>query len=280
MQYYRGKRVIVTGGSAGIGRATAVRLASAGAHVVVAARGQSRLDETVQAMREANGSVTVGSVSVDVTDPSAVEAAIADGVAQLGGLDILVCNSGYAHTGPVHEVPADDFTSLLNVNYLGHVHTVRSAVPHLIESKGDICLVSSMLGFMSLWGYGAYSASKYAITGFAEALRQEMTLHDVRVTLFYPPTTKTPGLEKENEDKHPMLWALESESGWNKVYTADEVASGLLKAIPSRRFHTCVGLDSWILYTAARYLPGFTRWMSDIELRKAARKVSERSAAS
>lgn len=275
MRDYRGKKVFITGGSAGIGRAAARRLAAAGASVVVCARGQERLDETVAELQELSAGQPVGAVSADVTDSQAMRAAADRARELMGGVDLLICNSGFARTGPVHEVPEEDFARLMEVNYLGHVHAVRAFIPGFVEQgSGEICLVTSMLGFMSLWGYGAYSASKYAIVGLAEALRQEMRLHGVGVTIFYPPTTETPGLEEENKDKHPMLWALESESGWNKVYTADAVAEALLRAIPSRRFHTYVGWDSWLIYTAARYLPGFTRWMSDRELAAAARKTA------
>jgi 3-dehydrosphinganine reductase len=276
MSSYSGRKAFITGGSAGIGRAAAEQLARQGASVVIAARGQGRIDETVAAMKAVGApGATFGGVSVDVTDADGMKAAAAEAIALMGGVDLLICNSGYAVTGPMAEVPDSDFRAMMDVNYLGHVFTVRAFIPHFTEQKrGDICLVTSMLGFTSLWGYGAYSASKFAIVGLAEALRQEMKLVHVDVTVFYPPTTKTPGLEKENEDKHPILWALESESGWNKVYEADEVATVLLQGIRKKRFHSYVGWDTWVIYTAARHLPGFTRWMSDIELKKAAAKVA------
>ncbi len=280
MSFYDNKNVLIVGGSAGIGRAAAIQMVREGAHVFVAARGQQRLDETVDLLRAARRreDQRVGSVSMDVTDADAVRAGAATVLEALAGLDVLVCNSGYATTGCVHSVTDASFDDMMGVNYLGHVNVVRAFADTFITQKsGDICLVSSMLGFMGLYGYGAYSASKFAIVGFAEALRQEMMIHDVRVTLLYPPTTDTPGLKKENETKPPVVWALEADSGWNKTYTADEVATVLLKAIQRGRFSNVVGWDSKLIYALNRYLPGLTRYISDDELRKAFKKVEAQS---
>jgi NAD(P)-dependent dehydrogenase (short-subunit alcohol dehydrogenase family) len=275
MSFYQGKKVLIVGGSAGIGQAAALEMVRQGAHVYVAARGQERLDETVEQLKGARSEQqTVGCVSMDVTDSAAVRKAAGTVLDGLGGLDILVCNSGYATTGCVHSVADEDFDAMLAVNYLGHVNVVRAFAQHFIDQqRGDICLVSSMLGFMGLYGYGAYSASKFAIVGFAEALRQEMMMNKVRVTLLYPPTTDTPGLKKENESKPPVVWALESDSGWNKTYTAAQVAEVLLKSIRKGRFENMVGWDSRLIYSLNRYLPGLTRYLADDELKKAFKKV-------
>jgi 3-dehydrosphinganine reductase len=276
MSFYQGKKVLIVGGSAGIGRASAVEMVRQGAHVYVAARGQGRLDETVELLKGARSSdqQKVGSVSMDVTDIAVVRAAASKVLDGLGGLDILICNSGYATTGCVHSVADEEFDAMMSVNYMGHVNVVRAFAQHFIDQKsGDICLVSSMLGFMGLYGYSAYAASKFAIVGFAEALRQEMMIHDVRVTVLYPPTTDTPGLEKENESKPPVVWALEADSGWNKTYTAEEVALVLLKSVRKGRFENMVGWDSKLIYNLNRHLPGLTRYLADDELKKAFKKV-------
>lgn len=275
MGFYTGKKVLIIGGSKGIGRSTAELLAAEGAHVYVAARGQGALDETVEAMKaRASGSPTLGSVSFDVTDRAAVATACATVLEGLGGLDVLICNSGFAHTGKVTEVEAEVYDQMMAVNYMGHVNVVRELAPHFAkQGSGHICLVSSMLGFMGLYGYGAYAASKFAIVGFAEALRQEMLLHDVGVTVFYPPTTETPGLEKENETKPPEVWALEADSGWNKTYTSNEVAKGLLASVQKGRFDAVVGMDSKLIFTVNRLLPGISRYFADQELKTAIKKV-------
>jgi len=277
MKGYINKRVLISGGSKGIGRALAVQLASAGAHVVVTARGQAALDETVEAMRAcAAADRVLDSISMDVTDSDAVAKGCAEAIERLGGLDVVICNTGAAQTGAVADVSAESFEQMMQLNFLGHVRVVQAVQGTLAEQgSGHICLVSSMLGFLGLYGYSAYSASKFAIVGFAQALRQEMALSGVGVSVFYPPTTETPGLEEENKSKPPVVWALESDSGWNKIYTSDDVAKGILRHIRTGRFEGVIGADSKLIYGLARYLPGLTRYFADQDLKKAFNKVSK-----
>jgi 3-dehydrosphinganine reductase len=276
MGIYDGKRVFITGGSCGIGLAAALRLVRAGAHVAIAARGKERREQALAEMRAARlrQDQILLAKPLDVTDRQAVQRAATEVLSELGGVDVLVANSGSASPGWVHEIADSVFDEQIRVNYLGHVNVVRAFLPHMMaEKRGHICLVSSMLGFMGSFGYSAYCASKYAVAGFAEALRHELLPHGIRVTLFYPPTTKTPGLEHEAQTKPKAVWLYESDSGFNKVYQVDEVAQELLASIEKGRFESMVGLDSRFLFFMFRHFPRFTRWMSDGELKKAVRKA-------
>ena len=270
----QGKRVYITGGSQGIGKAAAIELARAGAHVIIGARNPAHLEETVEAMRAAGRQgQTLDSVVVDVTDPSAVRDTSAKVLEQLGGLDLLICNQGYAHTGYVHELDDEHFDAMMQTNYLGHVRVTRAFLPHFMEQRsGRICLVSSMLGFMGLFGYAAYSASKHAIAGYARCLRQDLLPYGVGVTVFYPPTTDTPGLEKENAIKPPETWALESSS---RKFSPDEVAHSMLRSVERGRFEAVAGLDSWGIWMACRYAPWLVHWFTDSDLRKFLRKKEQ-----
>ena len=280
MSYYTGKTVVVTGGSAGIGKAIALELARSGASVVVTARGETALSATVEELQAAGSAdATFGYAAFDVSDAEAAQRGIAEAIDQLGHIDILVCNSGFARCGTAWDLDSQTFKSLYDVNFLGHVHVVQAVAPHMRErGDGDICLLSSMLGFFSVYGYGAYSASKYAISGFAEALRQELLFDGVRVKLFYPPTTETPGLEKENEDKPPLVWAVESENSFTKTYTAEQVARSVAACIPTNRFENMIGFDSWLVFTVYRMFPRLARYLADQELRAAKKKVDARGA--
>jgi len=212
---------------------------------------------------------------VDVTDAASGGTAGAAAVEQLGGLDVLVCNSGYAVANLFAEAELAEFDRMMDVNFMGHVRVCKALAPHFIEQgSGDIHLVSSMMGFLPLFGYPAYSASKFAIAGFGESLRQEMRGHGVRVTLYFPPTTETPGLEKENESKPAAVWALEAESGWNKTYKAEQVAASMAKCIEKGRVTGMIGNDSKLIFTANRFLPGLTRYLTDDEVGKALKKSS------
>lgn len=275
MSEYQGKRVFISGGSSGIGRATALRLAREGAHVCVAARGAEALEKTVAEMKQVptgRDSVLIAR-NVDVTDPAAVEAAAASAVAALGGLDLLICNQGFARAGLVHELPVKDFKRMMEVNFLGHAYLCRAFAPHFIkQGSGTVVMVSSVLGYLSTYGYAPYSASKWAIVGFAEGLRQELGLHGVKVKVVYPGTTETPGLDQENADKPKVVWEIESNSPFNKVRSADEVARRLLEAARGSRFENPLGWDGWFTFLASRYAPGLVRWLNDGDLGKALKK--------
>ncbi len=269
MDYFSGKRVLVVGGSRGIGRALAIQLARRGARVCVAARGGDDLDRVVAELHTA-GPGPHGRVAFDATDAGSVAAA-RDGVRDaLGGLEVLVCGSGSARCAGVFDAPDDDFRRMLDVNYLGHVNVVRTFGPELVAQRGGaICLVSSLAALMPIYGYAAYAASKAALAAFAESLRQELKLHGVRVVVHYPPTTDTPGLAEENRTKPPAVWAIESQSGWNKIHSADRVAASIAAAIERDQPLGLTGFDSRLLATVMRLAPGFFRRMTDAEVRKA-----------
>lgn len=268
---FAGTRVFISGGSQGLGRATALQLAAAGAHVCIAARGAEALQQTLADMQAvARGDTRLVARTLDVTDPAAAESAAAEAVAALGGIDYLICCQGFAHCGQVHEVPVTDFRRLMEVNYLGHAYLSRAFAPHFIRQRsGTVVMVSSVLGYLGTYGYAAYAASKWAIVGFAEGLRQELGLHGVQVKVVYPGTIDTPGLARENQDKPAVVWEMESKNAFNKVRSAEDVASRLLVAARGRRFENPLGWDGWFTFLASRYAPSLVRALNDGDLRKA-----------
>ncbi|MCB9681454.1 MAG: SDR family oxidoreductase [Alphaproteobacteria bacterium] len=264
-----GKKVVIAGGSSGIGKAAARQLVAQGCDVALLARDADRLEAARVEIAKA-GSGKVVAVSVDVTDPDSVTAGAAAVVEALGGVDVLIANQGFARCAPVWEADLDAFQAIMDTNYFGHVRLVKAFVPHLIAQKhGAVCLVTSMLGFMSFYGYGAYAASKFAIVGFAESLRQELLPFGVQVNVFYPPTTDTPGLAEENESKPPLTWAIE---GTSRKFTADQVAATMLAGITKNRFVQLIGVDSWAIYYLSRWAPWLVRFVIDGELRKHIKK--------
>jgi 3-dehydrosphinganine reductase len=269
MRFFSGKRVLVVGGSRGIGRALALHLASRGSTVCIAARNPADLADGREALR-ARSSAPHCAVELDVCAPATLAAAREQILDQLGGLDVLVCGSGYARAAAFLDTDPDEFSRLMAVNYLGHVNVVRCFAPVLArQGSGDICLLSSLVACLPIYGYSAYAASKGAIAAFAESLRQEMKLHGVRVGVFYPPTTDTPGLVDENRTKPPAVWALESQSGWNRIYTAEEVARAIARCIERGVVDGSIGFDSWLLRAGRRFLPGLVRRLTDGEVQKA-----------
>jgi NAD(P)-dependent dehydrogenase (short-subunit alcohol dehydrogenase family) len=275
MAYGDGKKVFITGGSAGIGKALALKLAANGASVVVCARRQGPLEETVEAMTQAGPSTAkYGSIAADVTDRAAMQAAATSAITLMGGIDIVIANSGFAECKPIIEADEAHFRRLMDVNFFGHINTVQPFLEPMSEQRsGQVVLVASMLAVLSVWGYGGYSASKFAIRGFAEALRQEMLLKDVDVRLFLPPTTDTPGLAKENEGKPPITLEMEEGSALNATHSAEKVADKMLSWMRKGNFVGYATWDSWLQYFAARHLPNVTLKMADGEMHGAIKRI-------
>ncbi|QNE76803.1 SDR family NAD(P)-dependent oxidoreductase [Streptomyces finlayi] len=185
----QGKVALVTGASSGIGEATARTLAAEGAKVAIAARRTDRL-EALRAELEAGGA-TVLVLPLDVGDEQAVHAAVASTVETLGSLDILVNSAGLMLLGPVEGADTTDWTRMMDVNVLGLMYMTHAALPHLLRSRGTVVQISSIAARVVGRGSAAYNASKFAVNGFSEGLRQEVTERGVRVVMIEPGTVET-----------------------------------------------------------------------------------------
>jgi NAD(P)-dependent dehydrogenase (short-subunit alcohol dehydrogenase family) len=180
-----GRVAIVTGASRGLGRAMAVALAEAGADVALAARTRADLEETARLVA-ATGRRALA-VATDVTAYAQVEALVERTVAELGGLHVVVNNSGIARVAPLAQMSPEDFRAVLEVNLVGVFNGCRAAASHLIAQRsGKIVNVSSMLAQVGLPGYSVYSASKSGVMGFTRALAVEWARHSIQVNAIAP----------------------------------------------------------------------------------------------
>ena len=199
----KGKRVVVTGASSGIGRATAIECARRGANVVVAARRAERLEETAGECRKlgVNADVAV----TDVRDPSQCTRLI--NVA--GQVDVLVNIAGFAIFDPVATAKLDELRDMMETNYFGAVHCIQAVLPQMLERRsGTIVNVASIAGLMGYAGMAGYCATKFALVGFTEALRDEVIKRGVRVALVCPATTDTEFFVKAERGKMPAASRL------------------------------------------------------------------------
>ena len=180
-----GKVALITGASSGIGEATAIALAKEGASVGLAARRGDRLGELAGKI-EADGGKALP-VEVDVSDHARVEAMIGEVTGSLGGLHILVNNAGVMLLGPVDGGPLEEWRTMVDVNILGLLYCTREAMPAIRDSGGGhIVNVSSVAGRTASLGSGVYNFTKWGVTGFSEALRQEALHSKIRVTCIEP----------------------------------------------------------------------------------------------
>lgn len=200
--YFEGKNVIITGGSSGIGKATARLLSAEGANVFIVARDRERLDQALQEIKRGQSSPGQqnGALCADVKKYDEVEATCAAVERAGGSPDILINCAGIAYPGHFEELPLSSFEKQMDVNYFGTLHTIKAVLPHMLaQGNGHIVNVSSMAGVIGGFGYTAYAASKFAVYGFTEALRAEMKPHGIGVSLVLPPDTDTPQLREERE---------------------------------------------------------------------------------
>ncbi len=194
----RAKNVVVTGASSGIGRATAVELARRGANVVLAARRAERLEEVAAECRALG--VRAVTVVIDVTNSEDCRRLI--DVA--GDVDVLVNNAGFAIFSSVTEANPDEVREMIETNYLGAFYCTQAVLPKMLARRsGTIVNVSSITGLMGFARMSAYCASKFALTGFTEALRDEVIGSGVRVALVCPGTTDTEFFVKAERGKMP-----------------------------------------------------------------------------
>ncbi|MFC7384002.1 SDR family NAD(P)-dependent oxidoreductase [Sphaerisporangium rhizosphaerae] len=176
-----GKVVLVTGASSGIGEATALALSKAGARLAVGAR---RADRLAGLAGRAPGEVLT--LDLDVADEASCRAAVAAAVEHYGALDGLVNNAGVMLSGPIAGADTSEWTTMVRTNLLGTMFTTHAALPHLLRSKGTVVQISSTSGRVASAGGGVYSATKFGVNAFSEALRQEVTAQGVRVVVVEP----------------------------------------------------------------------------------------------
>ena len=210
---FRGRTVLVTGASSGIGRATACAFAAAGAHVVLAARRRAELDAVA---REAGGTTLV--VPTDVTSRDEVAAAIRRAGAEFGRLDVVVNNAGVLLPSLVLDIAAADLERMLQVNVFGMLYVLQESVP-IMQAQGDgtIVNVASLASRRGVSPLGGYSATKFALVGLTEALRTELHGGPVHVGLVLPGVIETPMVETITHDQEfADLWpsALNMPPSW------------------------------------------------------------------
>ena len=205
--------------------------------------------EAKRALEAHRAGAAVHTFSADVADADAVARAIERGAAAAGGVDALVCSAGITQPARFDDIAPAAFERMLRVNVGGCASACRAALPFLRAAgarhgAARVVLVSSQAGQLGVFGYTAYSASKFALRGLAEALQMEERPRGVLVTLAHPPDTDTPMLAEENKSK-PRETALISET--SGVFAADDVAASIARAMVSGTFLQYVGLDGWML---------------------------------
>ena len=188
-----GTVALVTGGSSGIGEATAVALAAEGAAVAIAGRRKDRLDALAARI---DGSVLA--IEADLTDEAQARGAVERTVAELGRLDTLVNNAGVMLLGPAAAAPLEEWERMVRINVMGLLYCTHAALPHLARAAegdprrvADIVNISSVAGRIARLGSGVYNLTKFGVTALSESLRQEFSAQHLRVSVVEPGAVDT-----------------------------------------------------------------------------------------
>ena len=234
-----GKVAAITGASSGIGEATAIALADAGATVSLGARRKDRLDALVERIGD-----NALAIETDIGDEEQARAFVQRTKDELGGLDILINNAGVMLLGPLLAQEGDDWRTMANVNILGLIYCSHAALAIMAEQQsGHIVNISSVAGRVARAGSAVYNFTKWGVTGFSEALRQEAAYVDVRVTCIEPGFVDT---ELQGHNTNPMVVEatkkFRDEIG--KVLEAEDIADAILYAV-SRPEH--VGINEMLV---------------------------------
>jgi len=187
----KGKVVVITGASSGIGAATARRLATEGALLMLGARREEKLRELVTVLESAHESAEAAYEVTDVTDRAQVQNLIDAAIAKYGHVDVLINNAGLMPVSYIDELKVDEWDQMIDVNIRGVLHGIAAVLPHMRERhSGHIINVSSVAGQRVLPMYSVYSGTKYAVRAISEGLRQE-SRGEIRSTIISPGLTQT-----------------------------------------------------------------------------------------
>ena len=228
---YEGKVVWITGGGTGIGRALAHTYGKRGARVAVSGRRLHKLDAVVDELEELGA--TGVSIRCDVTEESQVEQAVERVTEEWGRLDIAIANAGFAASGQIEELSAEEWRRQLDVNVVGVAMTARYSLPELRKTDGRLALMGSVAGTIATPGSGAYAASKYAVRAIGQTLSMELADSPVTCTTLQPGYVESDIVKRDNEDEVHEEW--QDRRPEKLVWPTDKAAEKMVRAIEDRK---------------------------------------------
>ena len=243
------KKVVITGGSQGLGLGLAKKLANDGYVPILIARTQSKLDEAVESIKKSGNEAYA--FSADISDNIKMEKLAQKIKKQFGSIDFLINNAGIFHTDLLDVQNSDDIKKDLDVSLYGSILTSKLFAP-MLNDGGKILFVSSGFGLMGPAGYSIYAAAKAGMINFAEALKRELHKKKIGVYVTCPGDIDTPAF-REEEKNMPQWMNMANARG--DVMSADKAAEKILKKCKGNRFYIFTHFDVYMLYILTKLLP-------------------------
>ncbi len=248
MKDFEGKLILITGGSSGIGFALAKKLSALGAHVWILSRSAARLEIAAAEIQQAaaHPGQNSGFLVCDITQVHQVEETLQRFLVEQGVPDLVVNSAGYSYPQTFLNIPPEIFADQMDVNYFGTVNIIRAVLPAMLErGSGHIVNICSTAGLLTFYGFTAYSASKFALRGFTDALRSEIKGTGVDISLCFPPDTDTPGLKTENQVKPEVTRIVSNVGG---LASPEQVAESIVKGIRKNQYLILSGIMNKLIY--------------------------------
>lgn len=262
--FYKAKNALITGGSSGIGLAIAQELAKYGCGLTLIARDPVKLNAAKTLLDNNPLPRPIDLIQADVSDSAELSRVIDDYYSRNPVPNLIFNSAGFSHPGEFSTQSIELFRQQMDINFFGVVNTLKPLVPKMIEQhSGHIVNISSAVGFLNIYGYTGYGASKFAVTGLTEALRMELKPHGIHVHLAIPSDVKTPQLEYENQFKPDVTREINKVGGLSE---AKDVAHEILDGVAHGKYLILPGKDVKFLYRALMLLgkPFFFNYLDRI----------------
>jgi short-subunit dehydrogenase len=258
------KVIFLPGGSTGIGLSIALELAKNNNTLVLLARDIKKLESAKAAIAKA-GSPKCFIYAADAKDYAALKPVLDNAVKEAGAPDLVINCVGRAYPGHFENITAQMMQDTMQTNFGSMWNVAHILAPYMKSKGGKIVNTSSIGGFVGVFGYSDYSASKFAIVGFSEVLKQELSRYKIDVQVLCPPDTETPGFETENKTK-PQETIEISKSA--KLLQPEEVAKQAIKGIEGNSFMIIPGGDGKLTYWMKRHFPFIVNMVMDGAIKK------------
>jgi len=262
MDRWKNKVILVTGGSAGLGRAIAETFGQRGARLVISARGLEALEQTAASLR--GQGVEVLALTADVTQDADVERLIGSAVERFGHLDVLVNCVGRSTRGDLAVTSVEQFEELLQLNFLTAVRCTRAALPHLLKSRGHVVNIGSLAAKTASPHLGAYAASKFPLVAFSQQLRLEYTAAGLHTLLVCPgPLKRTDAGTRYDAHSANLPESARKPGGGAKLASIDPLllSKRIVRACEGRKPELVVPGRARLLFALSQLWPSLGDWL-------------------